>query len=392
MASIASPGSRERTWIELDREALRHNLGVFRALLGSRPFPIWVVKANAYGHGLIPVATEVAATIRRGRGHAARGEWFGVDSLDEAVALRGMGIRLPIIVLGYVPQARLSELVRLDLRYLVSSHDTVRFLARGRATRRIRVHIKIDTGTARQGVLPEGAVDLARAMRRAGLVVEGVATHFANIEDTSRHQFAARQLERFARTISSLTRAGFALPVVHAACSAAVMLYPETLWSAGRIGIGLYGIGPSPLTVSAFRRRHPGRPLRPVMTWRSRVALVKSIPKGSPVGYGLTERVRRRTTLAVVPVGYADGYDRGLSSVGEVLIRGTRCKVLGRVCMNMCMVDASGAGGVRQEEVVTLIGTAGKHRITADELAERSGTIPYEILARLNPSIPRFVI
>jgi alanine racemase len=382
-----SPNKRDRVWIEISRKNLRHNLEVFRKLLAPRSTPIWVVKANAYGHGIELVAREIARTIRQ-----SRGEWFAVDSIDEAIALRRAGIKSPVIILGYVPLARLVELPKLHVRYLVSSAETVRALAKIKGSRGVRVHIKIDTGTTRQGVMPKDAVGLAYLVRKSGLTLEGLATHFANVEDTDNPTYAHLQLERFVGCVQNLRNAGFPIPVVHAACSAAAMVYPESLMTAARVGIGLYGIDPSPITARAFHEHHRGARLAPLLSWRARVALVKEVSRGTPIGYGLTQRASRAMRVAIVPIGYADGFDRKLSSEGTVLIRGKRCPVVGRVCMNMIIVDVTKVRGVRQEDIATLIGVQGRAAVTAQQVAEASRTIPYEVVARLAQHLPRYLV
>jgi alanine racemase len=378
--------TNQKTWIELSRKNLRHNLGVFRRLCGHAT-PIWTIKANAYGHGATLVAKEIQKTIKKGKG-----EWFGVDSIDEAIELRKEGIRAPIIVLGWVPYSRLVELVKFNLRLLVSSAKIVRELSKLKNKNKIRVHLKIDTGTTRQGILPEQALAMAHMIDAAGVALEGVAMHFANIEDVDNPAYGDLQIERFMHVISLLQAAGFTLPVVHAACSAAIMTRPETALSAARIGIGLYGLNPSALVADRYKKQKRGAELKPVLSWRSRVALLKQVRAGTPVGYGLTEKTVRKTIIAIVPIGYADGYDRSLSSRGRVLIRGKRCRVMGRVCMNMIIVDASSVVGVKENDIVTLIGFDGKSRVLADELAEGAGTINYEIVARLAEHILRLIV
>jgi len=386
----------EKTWIELSRKNLRHNLGVFRGLC-AHATPIWTVKANAYGHGATLVAKEIEKTIRGPRigvrgTRPIRGEWFGVDSIDEAVLLRQEGIASPIIVLGWVPYSRLNELAKYNLRLLVSSARTVKELSKLKNKRNIRVHLKIDTGTTRQGIFPEQAMAMAHMIAAAGLTLEGAAMHFANIEDVDNPAYGDLQIERFTHIISLLQAAGFSLPVVHAACSAAIMTRPETAFSAARIGIGLYGLNPSALVAANYKKQKRGAELKPILSWRSRIALLKQVRTGTPVGYGLTEKTVRKTTVAIVPVGYADGYDRSLSSRGHVLIRGKKCRVMGRVCMNMIIVDATPAADAKENDIVTLIGRDGNGKISADEMAEGAGTINYEIVARLAEHIIRFMV
>lgn len=346
---------------------------------------IWVLKANAYGHGLRVIGSLLIREMRKG-------EWLGVDSLDEALMLRGLGARCPILIMGWIPHARLGEAVRNDFRIMVSSPETVRALARLKSRRFIRVHLKIDTGATRQGVLPEGAQGLASLIKRSGLILEGCATHFANIEDVENPVYGDMQIERFVSVVAGLRAMGFALPVVHAACSAATMIRHESLFSAVRIGIGLYGLNPSPLVARKFCRSKEQPPLAPVLSWRSRVALTKIVRAGTYAGYGLTYRTKRKTLIAIVPVGYSDGYARSLSSKGIVIIGGTRCPVIGRVCMNMIIVDATKAKRAAEGDVVTLIGTDGRASVTADELSAAAGTINYEMVARIAEHLPRLIV
>lgn len=388
----------QKTWIELSRKNLRHNLGVFRGLCGSAA-PIWTVKANAYGHDAKLIAKEIQRTIKitkprsKVRGtHRIGGEWFGVDSIDEAILLRQEGIAAPIIVLGWVPYPRLKELVKFNLRLLISSAQTVKQLSKLNNKNKIRVHIKIDTGTTRQGILPEQALAMAHMLRAAGVVLEGAAMHFANIEDVDNPTYGDLQIERFTHAVSLLQASGFALPIVHAACSAAIMTRPETILTAARIGIGLYGLNPSALVASCYKKQKRGALLKPVLSWYSRIALLKSVKPGTPVGYGLTERTIKKTMIAIVPVGYADGYDRSLSSRSHVLIRGKKCRVMGRVCMNMIIIDATPAADAKENDIVTLIGSDGKKSVSADELAADAGTINYEIVARLAEHLPKFIV
>ncbi len=386
MALTALKKNNQKTWIELSRKNLRHNLEVFRGLCGSAT-PIWTIKANAYGHGAALVAKEIQHTIKKGKG-----EWFGVDSIDEAVLLRQEGIAAPIIVLGWVPYPRLGELVKYNLRLLVSSARTVKELSKLRNKNKIRVHLKIDTGATRQGIFPEQALAMAHMIRAAGVILEGAAMHFANIEDVDNPTYGDLQIERFTHAISLIEASGFALPVIHAACSAAIMTRPETVLTAARIGIGLYGLNPSALVAARYKKQKRGAELKPVLSWRSRIALLKQVKTGTPVGYGLTEKTKKPTMIAIVPVGYADGYDRSLSSCGHVLINGKKCRVMGRVCMNMIIVDATSAARAKENDIVTLIGRDGKRAVSADELAECAGTINYEVVARLAEHITRIVI
>lgn len=375
-----------RTWIELDERALVSNLTVLRSLTAPEARFCAVVKANAYGHGL----KETVHVLARNGVDA-----FAVDSLDDGLMLRTLLPSALILVAGYVVRERLGEAVRAALSLTVYDREIIRALeeiAAGDA-RTVSVHLKVETGTNRQGVLPEGLSDLLEALRACPHVsLEGVSTHFANIEDPADTRFATLQLTRFQEAVAMVRAAGFDPTLIHCACSAALILYPDTHFSMVRTGISLYGHWSAPETQLAAIKHMVKCDLSPVLSWKTRVAQVKQVPAGVPVGYGLSEVTRKPTRLAILPVGYWDGYDRSLSSVGEVLIAGNRCKVVGRVCMNMMMVDASSVPNLAPEQEVVLIGRGGRHLITTEEVAARTGTIAYEVLARINPTLPRIVV
>ncbi len=224
-------------------------------------------------------------------------------------------------------------------------------------------------------------------------MLEGLSSHFANIEDTTDDYYPKFQLENFRQAIDWFKQRDINVPLRHMSCSAASILFPETHFELARVGIGLYGLWPSKETMVSCRLRgQEALRLKPVLSWRARVAQVKNVARGAYVGYGCTYRTTRPTRLAVIPVGYYDGYDRSLSNAAYVLIRGKRAPVRGRVCMNFFMVYITDIPGVKLEDQVTLIGKDGRDKITADQLATLAGTINYEIVSRINPSIPRVVV
>jgi len=258
----------------------------------------------------------------------------------------------------------------------------------------VPVHLKLETGTHRQGIAEADVLTFAERVRGStSLDLEGIGTHFANIEDTTDHGFAESQLAAYQRIEGSLAAAGIELPIRHTACSAATLLFSQTHLDLVRIGISLYGLWPSKETyVSCLETAKPALDLRPVMTWKSRVAQVKPVPEGSYVGYGCVYRATRDSRIAVLPVGYHEGYDRGLSGVAHVLIHGRRAPVRGRICMNMCMVDVTDIPGVELEDEVVLLGAQGDERISAEQLAGWAGTISYEVVSRIHPGLPRVVL
>jgi alanine racemase len=373
--------------IEVSRSALAHNIALFRRLLNPGTALLAVVKANAYGHGLEQVA---GVCVSSGV------EMLGVHTADEVSALRHQGVSLPIMVMGYLAPKQVAEVVDPGVHVLLSSYQVLEALAAHaqRLGTSPPVHVKVDTGTHRQGVNPGEVAALAAAARDAGLTVAGVATHFANIEDTTDHSYAFLQLERFREAVRAVEERVGRVRWVHAACSAAALLFREADFSMVRVGISLYGHWPSKETYLSWLLEHgrDGVKLEPALVWRVLVGQVKGVEAGAPIGYGLTYRPTRASRIAVLPVGYAEGYPRALSNRARVLVHGRAAPVVGRVCMNVIMVDVTDVADVRDGDVATLIGTDGTERVTAEELAENAGTINYEILARLSPSLPRCLV
>jgi len=369
-----------KTWVEIDAAALRHN---YRSLarLAKPAETMAVIKANAYGHGLL----ECANILKK-----ENVKWFGVDHLDEALALRKAGIKQNILVIGFTPVVRLNEAVQKNISVTVFNLETLNALAK--LKKKSRVHVPIETGLTREGI---GGKELETALafldkHRNRIELEGVHMHFANIEDTKSRAYADRQLNEYNQAIGKLEEYKLYPRLKHTASTAASILYSNTHFDLVRTGIGLYGLWPSEDT----RRRAADRLiLQPVLSWKTMVAQVKSVKRGTPVSYGLSERVQRDSKVAVLPIGYADGFDRIANSKrGHVLINGKRCKVLGRVCMNMTMVDVTDAGNVKPQQEVVLIGKQGKERMSAEEVGALGKTINYEIVTRINWDIPRRVI
>jgi alanine racemase len=253
--------------------------------------------------------------------------------------------------------------------------------------------VKVDTGTARQGVLPEELEDFLKLVKTSrNLSLEGISTHYANIEDTLNHDYAKLQISRFTAALEVVDKTVGRPPFVHTACTAAALLLSSTHFSMLRSGIGLYGLWPSRETLLAAREKGSAvTDFHPVLTWKTRIVQIKTIDEGSYVGYGCSYKTMRKTVLGVLPVGYADGYDRALGNRAHVLVRGRRAPVIGRICMNLCMVDLTDVPGTKLEDEVVLLGKSGEERITAETMAEWAGTINYEIVTRISPFLPRRV-
>lgn len=372
-------------WIDISATALEHNLRLFRRLLAPNTLFAAVVKANAYGHGLAQIAPLAVKTA----------DWLAVHSADEARQIREMGIKVPILVMGYVPERDLHDL-DMDMHVCVSTVEVLRRLGdyRRKSGICLPVHLKVDTGTKRQGFAADEVARACSVAGSEGLEVVGVATHFANIEDTLNHEFARHQLNLFHEVVDMTTRTlSGKPPYIHAACSAAALLFPETDFTLARIGISMYGHWPSRETELTWILNHgrDGIRLAPVLSWRTVVGQIQGVEKGETVGYGRTWTALRATRLAVLPTGYADGYARCLGNRSRVIIRGRFAPVVGRVCMNISMVDVTDIPEVEVGDEVVLVGREGGIEVTVEELAGLSETINYEFLARLSPDIPRLV-
>jgi alanine racemase len=378
-------GRAALSWVEIDTAALLANLHAFRRRLGTGVELAHVIKSNAYGHGLELVAREDEAS-----GIVHR---LAVSSVDELAQVRDAGVRLPVLVLGYVPLKAWETVVDAEGSPVVFNRESLDALSRAASERgrECRVHLKVETGTHRYGIPEDEVLDYVRLVQSLpGLRLEGLTTHFANIEDTTDHSYATEQLERFNRTLSRVRDAGVEVPVPHTACSAAAILFPEAHFVLARLGISSYGVWPSKETrVSANHVKDADLDLKPVLAWKTVVAQVKTVPTGAYVGYGCTWRAPVPTRIAVLPVGYADGFDRGLSNVGHVLIGGRRAPIRGRVCMNVTMVDVTHLPEVGLEDEVVLLGQQGEERVKAEDLAGWCGSIPYEILTRIAEHAPR---
>lgn len=375
-----------RTWVEVSERALTHNIETLRSLLEGDARFCAVVKANAYGHGL----KEVAGIAGR-----AGVDAFAVDSIDDALLLREMFPRALILTLGYVMFDRFKEALQSSIHVTLYDQEGIEYAQSvGRElAKTFPIHLKIETGTVRQGVMIEDLPDIALLLSRSDRVsLEGVSTHFANIEDSDNPDFAALQFSLYEKAVTILAQFQLTPTWSHCACSAAIILYPQTHKTLVRAGISMYGIWSSEHVENTVRRLNLGCDLQPVLAWKSRVAQIRSIHMGTPIGYGLTEVMKRSGRLAVVPVGYWDGYDRLLSSRGEVIVKGVRCKVMGRVCMNMIIIDVSQVPQITKEDEVMLLGTDGRQRVSVEEIAEHTQTIPYEVLTRINPLLPRVIV
>jgi Alr-MurF fusion protein len=366
------------TWLEVDLSAIGSNTRLLKEIAGPRVAVLVSLKADAYGHGALGVARTI---LRNGA------EWLGVATVSEARPLRDAGIAAPILVFGFTAPWQAREAVRLDLRLTVSAMEPARALAQAASDlgRTVRVHVKIDTGMGRLGLRAE---DVSRIIsffdelrQLPHLSVEGIFTHLSTA-DSADQTYAARQIARFERVLAALDARGLRPPVVHAANSAAMLTLPQTHYDLVRPGIAIYGLAPSDEV-----RLPEG--FRAALSFKTQVALVKDVPAGEGISYGATYVTTRRTRVATLPVGYADGFRRGPRNWGEVLVRGHRAPLIGRVAMDQCMIDVTHVPGVRIGDEVVLIGRQGNDELTAEAVAARLGTIHYEVIAALLARVPR---
>ncbi|MGZ3673761.1 MAG: alanine racemase [Ktedonobacterales bacterium] len=366
------------TWLEVDLSAIGHNTQRIKQLVGPDVRVLVSLKADAYGHG----AQRVARTVLHNGA-----SWLGAATVSEGEPLRAVGIAAPILIFGYTAPWQAREAVRLDLRATVYSLESARALSRAARDlgREARVHVKIDTGMARLGLRAEDVpaiVAFFEALRELpGLTVEGVFTHFATA-DSADQTYARRQLERFTHVLAALDERGLRPLLTHASNSAATLALPEARFDMVRPGAAIYGLQPSD-EVRLPEEFTPG------LAFKTQVAQVKDLPPGEGIGYGASFVTERATRIAVLPVGYADGFRRAPATWGEVLVRGHRAPLVGRVSMDQCVIDVTAIPGVRQGDEVVLIGRQGDETLTAEDVARRLGTISYEVVAELLARVPR---
>lgn len=366
------------TWVEIDLSAIGNNTRQVKSLVGPQVSVLASLKADAYGHGAVKVARTV---LHNGA------SMLGVATVSEATPLREAGINAPILVFGYVPLWQMRAAVRLGLTITLYSVESAQALSRAALAlgQTVKVHVKVDTGMGRLGIRAEQVEEIVMLMREIrglpGLELEGVFTHFA-MADTLDQAHVRIQLARFQNVLQVLEAAGMRPPLVHAANSAATIALPEAHFDMVRPGIALYGLDPS------LEVRLPAS-FRPALSFKTQVAQVKIIPEGECISYGCTYTTERPTRVAVLPVGYADGFRRAPTNWGTVLIHGQEAPLLGRVCMDQCMVDVSHIPHTRVGDEVVLIGRQGQAMLTAEQIAQRLGTINYEVVSAILARVPR---
>ncbi|HEY0867847.1 MAG TPA: alanine racemase [Fimbriimonas sp.] len=361
--------------VQIDRQALLHNLEALKDLVPRGMKVAAVVKGNAYGHGMREVVPVLDGQV----------DFFQVDDIEELRELRQV-TDTPALVLGHVPAPHIAEAVSLGAELALFDSWQLPSMDEAKAS----VHLEIDALLGRLGVLPDDIDAFVEELGRYPHVrLVAAYGHFSNIEDTTDQTHAWAQIEAFEAAFGRLAEK---LPGIgrHMSATSGLMTIEPIRRGYGyvRLGIGLYGMYPS----GPLARTHSYLQLQPVMRWATRLAQVKTIPARHPVGYGLTYFAPHQMSIGIVPQGYSDGYDRGLSNTGEVLVRGIRCPVLGRVAMNMLAIDLSAVEGAAVDDEVVLLGDQAGNRITAEEIAVRIGTINYEVTTRVSALLPRVVL
>ncbi|MBN1483102.1 MAG: alanine racemase [Chloroflexia bacterium] len=371
------PSLERPTWVELDLEAIAHNCERLAQLAAPAEVMV-VIKADAYGHGAVRIAHTVLA-------HGAKR--LGVACLSEAVALRQAGIQAPILVLGYLPPWQARPALLHNVACAVFSEDMAQALSNAAQDLRTTaaLHLKVDTGMGRLGLFPQQVRPfLQRVGELPGLFWQGLFTHLSAADDPEQDPYTHRQLDEFEELLEQLEAAGYRFPLVHAANTAGLLRFPRACFNLVRPGISLYGLAPS-------EQNSLPEGFRSALQFKTVVAQVKTFPPGSSISYGRTYRTPEEQRIAVLPVGYADGFRRAPRHWGQVLVRGRRAPIVGRVCMDYTMVNVSHIPDVRPGDEVVLIGRQGEDEITAEEVARQLGTINYEVVSQLLARVPRLI-
>lgn len=381
--SIVAPSK-----LTVDLAAYSHNLGVVREHIPEKCGIMAVVKADAYGLGAAPIAKralESGATM------------LGVATVEEGIALRQNGLEAPILVMVHPTEDALVPAIKHSLRLLISDVTTAERL--GEQARKLKkvsaIHCEIDTGMGRQGFHPDTAAsELLRMTRISNVDIEGIATHFPSA-DLPNDSFTTGQIKTFRQLLRQLDKGGIPYEMAHTANSAAIVNYPNSAFDLVRPGLMTYGVWPAAAPAESSPPPSAAQwtsPLKPVARWTSRIALIRQLPGGASISYGRTYKTPGPMRAAVVPVGYGDGYRHKLSNRGDVLVRGTRCPVRGRVCMDEIVIDVTQVPEAAVGDTATLLGPDGGEGITVEELAEKAETLPYEILTAIGPRVERLYI
>lgn len=370
------------TWIELKADSLKHNIRAFAALVDKEKLA-FVLKSNAYGHGIKEIYEALMSE---------NPAWLAVNYVEEGTTLRSLGFKGRLLVVGPFVPSELSTAAANKLEMLVGHPEGIS--AWLSSTTKPDLHIEFDTGMGRQGFNPTEADNIATCLAGDKQLIRGVCMHFANVEDVTEFEYANLQLQRFDVALKAFTSRGFNV-IAHAASSAAALILEGSRFDLMRVGISTYGFWPSQATKISYKQLHGTvLDLKPVLSWKTKITSTSDVAAGQYIGYGCTYKARRPMRIAVLPVGYYEGYPRIASgSEAYVLIHGERCPIVGRICMNMMMVDISDIKDkANVEDTATMIGGDGQEYIAAADVAGWAKTIHYELVTRLHPAIKRILI
>jgi alanine racemase len=368
-----------RATANINLDAIKHNLLEVRKKLKPDTKLMAIIKADAYGHGAVPLAKSIE--------DAGKIDAYGVAIIEEAVELREAGIKKPILILGYTPKELYHLVVSFDIAQTVFQFEMAQELSKEavRQGKTAKIHIKVDTGMSRIGFFDtqDSINEIKRIAKLPNIEMEGIYTHFARADEIDKPG-TMHQMNRYIDFVDRLEQEHIQIPIKHAANSAGIIEFPEAYFNMVRCGIATYGIYPSELV------NHEDINLIPAMELKSHVIFVKDVAAGVGISYGATYVTDKKTKIATIPVGYADGYSRNLSNHGKVIIHGQYAPIVGRICMDQFMVDVTDIPDVKQGDIVTLLGRDKEAYISAEELAEWSHSFPYELVCTVGKRIPRF--
>lgn len=370
------------SYIEISKDNLIHNIKQFRGLLKDKTKIAAVIKANAYGHGDKEIAKIASLYV----------DYFQVDSIEEAERVNSV-TKKPILIFGYLNEDGIRRAIKI--KAILCVFDLIHLLKinhiAGISKTKVKVHLAIDSYLGREGIMPSQVENLIKEVKNLkNIILDGVYSHFANIEDTMNSTHANRQIDTYHKCVKVFQDNGYPKINTHISATSGILVYEKggNLHSIVRLGIGLYGMWPSEHLEYLNKKKIN---LKPVLKWVTHVAQVKIVPANYPIGYGLTYITKKATKIAVIPQGYYDGLTRSLSNNGEFLIGSKKAKILGRVAMNMTVVDVSGIKDVRADDEVVILGNQGKMKITVEDLANKMDTINYEVTTKISALLPRVV-
>jgi len=375
--------NKSLSYIEISKDNLIHNIKQFRGLLNKNTKIAAVIKANAYGHGDTEIAKISSQYV----------DYFQVDSIEEAERVRKVS-KKSILIFGYTNEDGIKRAIKIGA--VLSAFDLIHILKinhiAGVSKTKVKVHLAIDSYLGREGIMTSQVENIIKEIKNLhNIILDGIYSHFANIEDTMNSTHSNRQIDTYHKCVKIFKENGFPKINTHISATSGILVYEkgEDLHNIVRLGIGLYGMWPSEHLKYLNKKKIN---LRPVLKWVTHVAQIKVLPANYPIGYGLTYITKKNTKIAVIPQGYYDGLTRSLSNKGEFLIKGKKAKILGRVAMNMTVVDISNIKDVMPEDEVVILGKQGKNEISAEKIAFESDTINYEITTKISALLPRVIM